>query len=62
MEPRLLTVSDVARALAVSTRTVWRLVSTGELPPPQRIGKRLRRWKSTDIENYINGEPKKNRR
>ncbi len=62
MEPRLLKVSDVARALAVSTRTVWRLVSAGELPPPQKIGKRLRRWKSTDIENYIHGKPTKTRR
>ena len=62
MNPQLLTVEDVARALAVSTRTVWRLVSAGELPPPQRIGKRLRRWRASDIEAYVEGKPKKTRR
>lgn len=62
MEPRLLKVSDVARALAVSTRTVWRLVSAGELPPPQRIGKRLRRWRAADIEAYVTGKPAKPQR
>ncbi len=64
MTPQLLTVEDVARALAVSTRTVWRLVSAGELPQPQRIGKRLRRWRASDIEAFVSGQQtaKKNRR
>ena len=62
MEPRLLTVADVARALAVSTRTVWRLVASGELPQPQKIGKRLRRWRASDIEAYVAGKPAKPQR
>ena len=62
MDARLLNVSEVARILSVSTRTVWRLVSAGELPPPQRIGKRLRRWRAADIENYVNGKPAKKQR
>ena len=58
---RLLNVDEVAKVLSVSVRTVWRLVSAGELPPPMKVGKRLRRWRARDIENYINGDRPKSK-
>src|SRR5947209_4076411 len=48
----LLKVSEVSRLLGVSVRTVWRLVSTGQLPKPLCIG-RCRRWQRKDVEQFV---------
>ena len=48
----LLKVSQVAHKLGVSERTVWRLVSTGELARPVEIG-RCRRWVTEDVDAYV---------
>lgn len=48
----LFNVRDVASRLKVSVRTVWKLAATRKLPPPLRIGG-ARRWKSSDVENFI---------
>jgi excisionase family DNA binding protein len=52
--PALLRVEAVAEMLDVSTRTVWRLVSGGELPQPVAIGK-CRRWRLADVEQFVSG-------
>ena len=49
---RLLTVGQVAERLSLSARTVWKLCSSGELPPPLKIGG-ARRWRESDISRYI---------
>jgi predicted DNA-binding transcriptional regulator AlpA len=41
----------LAKVLAVSERTVWRLVASGELPRPVRAGKCVR-WFQSDIAGY----------
>ncbi len=51
-KPLLLSVKQVAELLALSSRTVWRLVSAGELPEPVRIG-RAARWRMEDIEEFV---------
>jgi excisionase family DNA binding protein len=51
MQSLLLTIAGTARALAVSERTVQRLISTGALPSV-RIGD-ARRVARTDLERYI---------
>lgn len=48
----LLRAGEVAQLLGVSTRTVWRLVSAGRLPPPLAIG-RSRRWEQADVERFV---------
>ena len=50
---RLLTVSEVARLLAISVRTVWRLRDTGELPQPVRVSRNLLRWRLSEIDAYM---------
>ncbi len=50
--PRMIDVTEVATILSVSTRTVWRLVSSGELPQPIRFGRNVR-WRASDIEGWI---------
>lgn len=57
--PRMIDVTEVATILKVSKRTVWRLVSSGELPQPIRFGRNVR-WKLEDVEAWIEGLSKKN--
>lgn len=57
----LLTVTEVASLLKISKRTVWRLVSANDLPPPVRFGGNVR-WQKKVIINWMeNGCPKKPR-
>jgi predicted DNA-binding transcriptional regulator AlpA len=49
----LLTSQQVADRLSVSVRTLWRLVSRGSFPKPIRYNRKLVRWKSVDIERYL---------
>ena len=51
MEP-LLTVGDVAKKLAVSKRSVWKLLSLGQLPKPVKILSSSR-WREADINAFI---------
>lgn len=48
----LLTVRQLAELLQVSTRTVWRMQSAGELPEPIRISHRVR-WRRDDVEEWL---------
>jgi excisionase family DNA binding protein len=49
--PRLLSVREVADALAVSRVTVWRLVRRGELRPV-RVGRAVR-FRPEDVERVV---------
>jgi excisionase family DNA binding protein len=51
-QSRLLSVKEVSQMLSVSVRTVWRLVTTGELPKPCSIG-RCSRWHREDVERFV---------
>lgn len=53
-EARLLTVKEVSYMLGVSTRTVWRRVSAGEMPEPIQVG-RLAKWRRSEVERWLNG-------
>lgn len=48
----LLDVRQVAAMLGLSMRTVWRLVSAGEIPPPVKVG-RSTRWRQGDLETFV---------
>lgn len=50
---RLLTVRDVADLLAVHPRTIWRLVATGDIPAPIRLGSKAVRWRLADLERHL---------
>jgi predicted DNA-binding transcriptional regulator AlpA len=51
--PELMTSQQVADRLAVSVRTLWRLVAKGIFPQPIRYNRKLVRWKSGDVDHYI---------
>lgn len=49
----LLDVRELAKALSISPRTVWKLVANGELPQPIRLGRRLPRWPAIVIADWL---------
>ena len=51
--PDLLTSQQVAERLAVSVRTLWRLVAAGKFPQPVRYNRKLVRWKNVEVARYI---------
>lgn len=59
-EHRMLKIREVAAILSISTRGVWRLVASGELPKPARFG-RSARWRLSDILAYIEARIQANR-
>lgn len=50
--PSLLPVTEVAKLLGLSTRTVWRLDSGGILPRPVTLG-RSKRWRKEELAAWI---------
>lgn len=48
----LLRAREVARLLAVSVRSVWRLASTGLIPTPVKVGGATR-WRARDIHAFV---------
>lgn len=51
-EPLLVTASQIAKLMQISTRTLWRLLSGGKIPEPLRIGGAVR-WRLDDVKNWI---------
>ncbi len=49
----LLDARRIAGLLGVHERTVWRLVSAGELPQPIRLGTKMVRWRLSDLESFL---------
>ena len=49
----LVTSQQVADRLAVSVRTLWRLVARGDFPQPIRYNRKLVRWKNDEVERYL---------
>ncbi len=53
-QPLLLKDEEVASLLGISRRSVWRLVSSGRLPEPVRLGGSVR-WRYQDIADWVGG-------
>jgi excisionase family DNA binding protein len=51
-ELKMINAGELAQILAVSRRTVWRMLSGGNLPQPIRIGGAVR-WKLYEIRRWI---------
>ncbi len=52
LEPVLLPASHVAKLLKVSTRTLWRLVASGKLINPIKLGRSVR-WRKDELLKWI---------
>jgi excisionase family DNA binding protein len=53
-QPLLITAKKLAQLLGVSTRTLWRLRSAGQLPEPMRLGGAVR-WRVDEVQEWIAG-------
>jgi excisionase family DNA binding protein len=53
-EAMLLKADEVSQMLAISTRTLWRLVSTKRFPAPVRLGGSTR-WRASDVKSWVEG-------
>ena len=51
-EPLLVTAVELAQLLHISTRTLWRLRSAGQLPQPVRFGGTVR-WRLEEVRKWI---------
>lgn len=49
----LLTPCEVARRLAISIRTLYKLARRGIVPPPLRLTPKIARWRASDIQRYL---------
>lgn len=52
---RLLPVGKVAELMAISERQVWRLAKGGLIPEAVTIGARTKRWRLSDLQEYLAG-------
>jgi predicted DNA-binding transcriptional regulator AlpA len=50
---QMLTVKDVADALSISVRSVWRWTAVGKIPPPIKLGHHAARWRASDIQQLL---------
>ena len=58
----LITVEELADMLGLSARTIWRMLSGGNMVEPVRIGKNVR-WRLHEVRQWIDdGCPRVNRR
>jgi excisionase family DNA binding protein len=48
----LVTIAELASVLGVSTKTVRRMVTRQEIPPPIRVGRQLR-WRPSDLTKWL---------
>jgi prophage regulatory protein len=51
-EPLLIPAAECARLLDVSTRTLWRQLSAGQVPRPVRFGGTVR-WRLDEVRKWI---------
>ena len=49
----LLNVQQVAALLGLHPRTVWKMALTGEIPPPIRVGAKSKRWRLSDLQQFV---------
>lgn len=49
---QLITTEELAEILGMSKRTIWRLLSAGQIPQPVRIG-RSTRWRRDEVQRWI---------
>ena len=46
LPPELLTAREVARLMHICVKTLYRLVRSGVVPPPMRLGPKILRWRT----------------
>ena len=58
MNDRLLTLRDVRDATQLSRSTIYRYVAAERFPAPIRTGPNTVRWRASELDNWLKGQPK----
>ena len=53
--PTLINANELAKILGISQRTIWRLIASGKLIQPIRIGKNVR-WRLDQVNQWIEND------
>ena len=51
---KLIKLPEVCERLGVTKSTVWRWIKECQFPAPIELSKQERRWRDTDVEQWIN--------
>ena len=57
MHDRLLRRREVEEITGMSRSSIYRLMQSGEFPPPVRIGPAAVRWRASDITGWLESRP-----
>ena len=57
---QLLTRGEVEKLCKLSKSTLFRLMRAGQFPPPIAIGPRARRWRASELDEWLAGRPHTN--
>jgi len=49
----LLSVKQVKEIVSLSVSTIWARVKQGTFPQPRKLGDKITRWKSTDVQQWM---------
>ena len=50
---RLIDVRELAKRFDTSTRTIYRMLQRGQLPPPVRLSRGTVRWRLSDVIEFV---------
>ena len=53
MDSKPLSYEEVCDYFNVTRCTIWRWTCSGDFPPPLPFSKKEKKWRKTDIENFI---------
>lgn len=53
--PRMLRLSEVRERTGLSRTSIYKYIQTDIFPRPRKIGSRMTRWLSTDIDSWMQG-------
>jgi len=50
----LLSVKQVKEIVSLSVSTIWARVKQGTFPKPHKLGDKITRWKSSEVQQWMN--------
>ena len=53
MQQSMMRTSEVCNTLGIHRATLWRMVKQDKFPQPMKVGKRLTRWRTEVVEEWI---------
>lgn len=55
---RLLSLEQVSERVGMKRTSIYKLVKSGEMPCPVKVGPKASRWLESEVEDFINSRPR----